>query len=679
MHTTQSMQPSVDLSKCETTKDFALTFARAGIPVIPLYSAMTGVCTCGNTECSSPAKHPRTAHGCKDASVSPDVVKRWFSRDGNLGVVTGCGIVVLDVDADRDGHDSLYELEERHGPLTPTLTVLTGGGGMHYYYYIDVPAGCSVDKLGRGLDVRGDGGYVVGPGSTHVSGVEYTVDVGQPSGIASAPEWFAQLVKKKRVKTNEEGTAADAVIEGGRNTHLTSMAGSMRRKGFSEEAIITALLIENKEKCNPGLDEVEVKQIAKSVARYQPEAHDWRALLKTNKEGAVTRDPGNAAILLCNLPEWKGALEYDEFKDVIRWSRDAPKGIAQPLKGEELLDHHITHTQHWLSLRTGASFTGEATIAGIAVAAHEHVVHPVREYLSRIKWDGVARLPTWLHTYLGADDCTLYRNIGTWWMVGAVARIIKPGTQVDHMLVLEGPQGMGKSTAARILGGEWHLGSLPDLRNAQTASMLIQGYWIVEAGELDAFKQAGSSRIKDFLTQVIDVYRRPYARSFQRRPRQCSLIGTTNESAYLSDPTGNRRYWPCRVREVDPVALRRDRDLLWAEAVARYESGEPWHPTGKIVLELADLQEESTSHDVWEDRISRYLLKRGEPFVTAEELLIDIGLELAKVERRHQQRIGTCMTRLGWKPGRATRANRRRRGFIAPQNWISLACDSNDN
>jgi len=677
MQTEKLIQPCVDLGTCKTARDYAVAFARAGLPVIPLYTALAGgVCSCGNMECASVAKHPRVRSWKQDKTVSPEPIKRWFARDGNLGVTTGSGVVVIDIDEGRDGHESMFDLEEKNEPLPGTLTVNTGGGGVHYYLLVDCAVSCSVDSLGKGIDVRGDGGYVVGPGSMHRSGKKYLVDEGQPYEMAPAPKWIVDLIRDKSTK-RKAGPTPDAVIEGGRNTHLISMAGAMRRKGFSEEAMLRALLIENKEKCNPALDEAEVKGIAKSAGRYAPEGNDWRSMLKTSKDGAVTREAGNCALLLSNLPIWKGVLQYNEFEDLIRFAKAPPTGVFEIRAGDALSDPAITHIQHWISKRTGASFNETATLQGIVVAAHKNKIHPVRQYLGSLRWDGVDRLPTWLHKYFASDNCELYSRIGTWWMIGAVARIIKPGSQVDHMLVLEGPQGLGKSTAARILGGEWHLGSLPDLRNSQAASMHIQGSWIVEAGELDSFKDAGSSRIKDFLTQTVDVYRRPYARTFQRRPRQCSLIGTTNEMTYLSDPTGNRRYWPARVRKLDDGALRRDRDQLWAEAVVRFQRGEAWHPTEELGQELRDAQERRVMGDVWEEKISALLLRRGQTFITSDEILTTLGLETAKIERRHQKRVSECMSRLGWKPGRKLVGLVRKRGYLAPAGFVG--CQALDN
>lgn len=683
--------PSVDLGRCQSTADYALAFARAGMPVIPLYTALKpGVCSCGKTDCASVAKHPRTKSWKDDKSVDPGDIKRWFARETNLGVTTGGGVFVLDIDEGKHGHESMYELEQKHGALPPTLTVTTGGGGVHYYFLSDEFIKNSASDIAPGVDIRGHNGYVVGPGSMHASGTKYCVDEGQPYDIARAPEWLVNLAKEnKRRERKPAGDSPDVIIHGARNEHLTSVGGSMRRRGFSKKAILQALLTENDEKCSPPLSQKEVMTVANSLSNYTPnngaqpaadpsDYADWRSALKLTKEGNVSKDAGNAALLLSNESMWDGVLRYDEFEDIIRFAKAPPPIVGLPVikKGDVLSDPAITFVQHWLGKRTGASFTETATVQGITAAAHKNKFHPVQDYLSSLEWDGVERLPTWLHKYFGADECEMYERIGLWWMIGAVARIIKPGSQVDHMLVLEGPQGLGKSTAARILGGKWHLGSLPDLRNSQNASMLIQGYWIVEAGELDAFKQAGSARIKDFLTQTVDVYRRPYARTFQRRPRQCSLIGTTNEMTYLSDPTGNRRYWPCRVRKLAKEELERDRDQLWAEAVARYKRGEAWHPGDNLKIELKQAQEQRVMGDIWEEKISAYLVKEGQTFVTGSAIMHHLGLEISKIERRHQMRVAECMQRLGWTPGRKKVGTTRKRGFLAPKNFLHFIADT---
>ncbi len=240
--------------------DAALFYGNSGWPVFP----------CG------PDKAPRTKNGFKDATTSLTTIQSvWGGRPRSLiGVPTGqaTGVVVLDIDM-KNGHDgeaSLFELEKKHGKLPDTVESLTKNGGRHLYYKApDVPVGCSVSKLGDGLDVRADGGYVIAPPSPG-----YEWEASNPATFAEAPEWLVRLMledNKQKARTQQASTTTGGhITEGSRNVQLTSMAGSMRRQGIGRAAIEAALHEENKARCTPPLPEGEVKAIAASVARYAP-------------------------------------------------------------------------------------------------------------------------------------------------------------------------------------------------------------------------------------------------------------------------------------------------------------------------------------------------------------------------------------------------------------------------
>lgn len=172
-----------------TTLDWALTYARRGWQVIPLHSIENGHCSCSRKDkCESPGKHPRTINGLSDGSTEETTIRAWWQRfpTSNIGIVTGAvsGIIVLDIDPRHYGDDALQELEERNGPLPRTVEVVTGSGGRHIYFRhpgIRIP--CSSGQIGEGIDVRGDGGYVVAPPSLHISGREYAWEG------SSEPEW----------------------------------------------------------------------------------------------------------------------------------------------------------------------------------------------------------------------------------------------------------------------------------------------------------------------------------------------------------------------------------------------------------------------------------------------------------------------------------------------------------
>jgi Bifunctional DNA primase/polymerase, N-terminal/AAA domain/Primase C terminal 1 (PriCT-1) len=268
------MKPAVaELSALEA----ALAYAARGWPVFTLHTIINGTCSCHNPGCTNPGKHPRTLHGFKEATTDKGRIREWWATQSqsNIGLVTGStsGLIVLDVDAGKGGDDTLLELERKHGSLSKTVEALTGGGGRHLFFAH--PGGVvrnSSGRLGPGLDVRGNGGYVVAPPSRHVSGRAYGWDcTAHPDDVpvAPAPAWLLALLKDRPAQQSEAGSSTP-IPDGQRNQTLTSLAGSMRRRGMSPAAIEAALLAENTARCRPPLSDEEVRAIATSVARYAP-------------------------------------------------------------------------------------------------------------------------------------------------------------------------------------------------------------------------------------------------------------------------------------------------------------------------------------------------------------------------------------------------------------------------
>lgn len=286
----------------------ATEYATQGLPVLPLHTVRGGRCTCGKADCDSPGKHPRIRNGLNGASADVSAVASWWQRwpDANVGIRTGesSGLVVLDIDTPKGGSGALDDLERRHGRIAKTARVLTGSGGQHVY--LRHPGGQvlnSEQKLGAGLDVRGDGGYVVAPPSMHASGRPYKWTTPLTT-LAYAPEWLLDATSRN----GATATAPERIAEGERNATLASIAGSLRRRGASEGEILDALRATNAHRCKPPLADTELETIARSIARYEPEA--GRSSQPPAYEESVTPAPASGVLgdvltarELCALPD----------------------------------------------------------------------------------------------------------------------------------------------------------------------------------------------------------------------------------------------------------------------------------------------------------------------------------------------------------------------------------------
>jgi predicted P-loop ATPase len=325
--------------------------------------------------------------------------------------------------------------------------------------------------------------------------------------------------------------------------------------------------------------------------------------------------------------------------------KDDRSQVPRPLR-----DDDVIAVQEYLQKR-GLSRLGTDTLhAAVMLRARECSYHPVRTYLSSLEWDGEPRLDAWLTTYLGAEDTDYSRGVGAMFMIAMAARVFRPGCRADYMLILEGPQGVLKSTACRVLAGEWFSDDLPDIKG-KDASQHLRGKWLIEIAEMHAFSKHDTELLKSFVTRTDERYRPPYGRLEVHEPRQCLFIGTTNRSAYLRDETGGRRFWPVVTGKIDVDALARDRDRLFAEAVHRYRAGEAWWPNREFEREhIAPQQERRYEEDSWQEPIATYLTVTTAAAVSIGKVADEaLHIEPGHVGRAEQLRIAAIMPRCGWR------------------------------
>ena len=252
----------------------ALRHVRRGWAVFPLHGVQSGECTCGNPDCKRVGKHPLTAHGLNDATTDEATIRRWWKKHpkANIGIATGSrsDLVVVDIDPRHSGSKSLRKFEDEDGPLPDGPQVRTGGGGVHLHFRH--PGGRVKTRTGvlQGIDIRADGGYVVGAGSRHESGEFYLWVEGKTPKKMPLPLLPDRLLKLINERPSPPPQPEPVIPEGKRNSTLASLAGGMRYRGFTGEAIEAALLEENRQRCDPPLSDAEVGGIARSIASYPP-------------------------------------------------------------------------------------------------------------------------------------------------------------------------------------------------------------------------------------------------------------------------------------------------------------------------------------------------------------------------------------------------------------------------
>ncbi|HEX7936753.1 MAG TPA: virulence-associated E family protein [Paraburkholderia sp.] len=270
-----------------------------------------------------------------------------------------------------------------------------------------------------------------------------------------------------------------------------------------------------------------------------------------------------------------------------------------------------TRLQEYIERQYQLTTTTEAISKVVHAHAEMHRVHPLRDWLDSLEWDGEKRIDTWLTRYCGAADTPFNREVGRRFLLSAVARIQQPGCKADHMLVLEGPQGIGKSRTIRTLAGDdYYSDATPDLDDARQTGETVNGIWMLEASEITGLRKHEADAVKAFLSRCEDTYRPAYGRESLVVSRQFVVAGTCNldtEGTYLRDATGGRRFWPVRVTACDIDALTQDRAQLWAEAVAAYHRGDAWWIDDPEMLAQAVCEVEArTIQNPWKLRVMAY-------------------------------------------------------------------------
>ena len=407
-------------------------------------------------------------------------------------------------------------------------------------------------------------------------------------------------------------------------------------------------------------------------AREQAYAASWHGQFMENGKGKKLSNAANIDLVLRNDPSWRHILRENALSGVVE--KASPPPYAGASKGD-WSDVDDTEAAIWIARNYGFSPPSRNVMEVVNAIARKNTYNPVHDYLESLKWDGAERLRSMLPAYFGTEANAYTELVGVLWMTAAVVRIYRPGAKVDSVLILEGPQGIKKSSSLKMLAGDWFMDTPIKIGHKETYETM-RGMWIVELAELDSLNRAEASAAKAFFSSSEDRYRESYGRRAQTIKRHCVFAGTVNHRQYLRDSTENRRYWPVWCSRVDLDELKADRDQLWAEAVHRLKSNERWWPEGEEVELFRVEQEKRYIGDAYENIIEEWLRKELAQKATMPQLLGGaLQLDKAKWTHAEQWRVGSVMAKLKWERRRIGGRNDREWCYVAPDDWQAPADD----
>ncbi len=612
-------------------------------------------CTCSlKTECRDIGKHPLVPWRRYDDNKK--------GPSGGYGIQTGHfnGVFVIDLDnkpsENKNGVDALLALAQGR-PIPETTGVITPTRGVHLYFRLppDVYVPCNRGALGPGIDVRGEGGYVVGPGSPHKNGGTYQE---VPHPLADAPQWLLDLVVKEpappKSLSSEHRTIEPTSPEGVRaiewvKTKLAAAEPAVQGQGGSDcffkvcrYLMISALpldvlrqLIEGvyNPRCQPPWSTREIEHKLEDAdltydkprglpspgfwdqmrgrtkntdARIPDQFHEYTFEIGMRSGVDVSKASfGEVAADLVDHVDWAGVLMLDVFKDRIIAVNPPMKMDAE---SSGLTDNDVQLVRAWLEY-SGKRLNTQDVRAAIETVANRRAFNSVQDYLTGLSWDEKPRLDRVLPEYFQTPEGPYELTIGPKWFISLVARAMEPGCQSDCTLILEGAQGIGKTNAFRNLMHDptWYADSTAGIDNKDFYQNLL-GVWLMSFDELDSLSRGSITRVNTVLTSTRDKYRKSYGRISDDYPRACGFCGSTNAKQYLYDSTGARRFWPVRVlKTIDFERIARERDQIWAEAYVRYRRKEPWHVDTPELRKLCeDEQEQRLEIDSWEEILLRW-------------------------------------------------------------------------
>jgi len=336
----------------------------------------------------------------------------------------------------------------------------------------------------------------------------------------------------------------------------------------------------------------------------------------------------------------------------------------------DITDMDLIQMKYYISVIDNKEYPINIIHEALLIQAMEQKYHPIKDYLNSLEWDRVTRIRDWLVEICGAERSMYIEDISEIMLCAAVARIFNPGCKFDYMGILEGGQGIGKTTLLQILGGKWYINAhISSSESKKDLVDLMRKAWIIEISELSGFKKAAIEDIKNFISNDTDRVRMPYARNSEDFPRHNIFIGTHNPSGdnqYLKDDTGNRRFWPVDCDKVNIEKAKEWKDQLWAEAIVKYNSGIDLYLTNNESLDmLKNYHGDRELYNPWDCMLDEYIINKDCVFnktILRDVFHLDVG-KMSYLEMQSKSTaIGKYMKKEGWVRGK----NKKRGWYFKP-------------
>lgn len=406
------------------------------------------------------------------------------------------------------------------------------------------------------------------------------------------------------------------------------------------------------------LNEEEAKAQAKEIEA----SSDWTQGLDRLKDGSILSTLNNCKLILTEVCEKRAVVGRNEFA-ANDFYRITPPWRSQ--NGSAVTDADIHRIKFYCAENFGVEFNDHVIDQTLREIADANRFHPVKAWLSSLVWDGKPRLSSWLKDHAGAEGPDDYLEaVSRKMLIAMVKRVFEPGCKFDYVVILEGLQGIGKSTLLRKLTGDDWFSDAGLVIGDKDAIMVMQNKWLIELGELSTMKRAETEQLKQFITQTTDRIRVPYGKRVEDFPRQCIFVGSTNSDEYLPDLTGNRRFWPVKVSGIEFDGITSVREQLFAEAVQAYEWGEPLYMDDDSTVGLAQIEQaKRQTSDEWVSTVNDIV--QGEMFPRKAFEIKDVAKRMDQMGAHKMgswevQRIARCLVMLGYESFREGGGDRRR-------------------